>query len=132
MPAVLVVDDESLVREFIARTATHAGWTVTEAADADAALTALAGTRFELVCLDVRLPTRDGLWVADVIHERHPGTAVLFLTGVDELPGTKTLRSGVVGYLVKPFSVDELVAILTRLQDSSPEPPPRPHLRLVK
>lgn len=135
MPTVLVVDDEALVRAFIVRTAAAAGWTAVEAPDAEAALAALTRTPFDLICLDVRMPGRDGIQVADVIHDRHPGTAVLFLTGLDMLPADKTLRSGVVGYLVKPFKTDELLAVLTGLRNTGtepPAPPAHPHLRRVK
>jgi len=134
MPAVLVVDDEAPVREFIARVAAHAGWTATEAPDAESALDALTRSRFDLICLDVRLPTHDGIWVADAVHEHHPATAVLFLTGVDDLPGVKTLRAGVVGYLVKPFQAHDLIAVLASLYDPAREPPqpPSPRLRRVK
>ncbi|MGE0393269.1 MAG: response regulator [Vicinamibacterales bacterium] len=141
MPTVLVVDDEAPVRAFVARTAEAAGWTTTEAADAETALAVLARTHVDLVCLDIRLPGKDGIQVADVVHDRHPGTAVLFMTGLDVLPADKTLRSGVVGYLVKPFESRELLGILTTLHTPGaeppsppppPPPPPHPHLRRVK
>lgn len=133
MPTVLVVDDEAPIREFIIRTASSAGWTASEAPDAESALAALQRHRFDLICLDVRLPKHDGIWLADAVHERYPGTAVLFLTGLDVLPADKTLRSGVVGYLVKPFDASALLAVLDTIHDPAREPPPRsPPLRRVK
>jgi len=130
MPTVLVVDDEAPIREFIARTASNAGWTATEAPDAESALEILNRSHVDLICLDVRLPMHDGIWVADAVYEQHPDTAVLFLTGMDVLPGVKTLRRGVVGYLVKPFQAQDLLAILGGLYDPAQEPPPPPPSRL--
>lgn len=133
MPTVLVVDDEAPIREFIVRTASNAGWTAAEAPDAETALAALARSRFDLICLDVRLPKHDGIWLADAVYARHPDTAVLFLTGLDVLPADKTLRSGVVGYLVKPFEASALLAVLDTLHEPGCEPPPKsPPLRRVK
>ncbi len=134
VPTLLIVDDEAPIREMVARTAARAGWAVLEAASAEDALDLLPHGHVDLVCLDVRLPVRDGLAVADIIHARYPGIAVLFLTGVDDLPAEKTLRPGVAGYLTKPFILQELLDILLTFtpRRGGDDPPPQPRLRRVK
>ena len=132
MPTVLVVDDEASIREVVVRTAALAGWKAEEATDAESALSALTRARFDLVCLDVRLPDHDGLWVADAIHDRYPGTPVVFLTGLEELPASKTLRRGVVGYLTKPFAIQDLLKVLLGVPQVAGDPPAAAPLRLVK
>ena len=64
---------------------------------------------------DIRMPGRDGLWLAERIRQSYPETAVIMATGVQEVgPAVKTLRQGVIDYLTKPFGRDRLQEAVTR------------------
>jgi DNA-binding response OmpR family regulator len=97
---VLVIEDESRIRSFLARALEEEGFAVDGADNGlDGLERALRGT-YDLVVLDLLLPRLDGLHVLRELHRRSP-----------ELP-TK-LRGfdlGANDYLVKPFAVDELMA----------------------
>jgi two-component system, cell cycle sensor histidine kinase and response regulator CckA len=96
---VLLVDDDDMLRELLARTLADAGYSVITASDGDEAL-ALASTLHEelgLVVTDIRMPVMDGLTLAANLAEFRPPPAILFISGFAgpaQLPGP---------FLTKPF-----------------------------
>lgn len=82
-PAILVVEDEILVRLLIAEELRTAGFTVVEAANADEALTILqSATPIELVMTDVRMPgSMDGLDLAAAVRSMCPETKIIVASG---------------------------------------------------
>lgn len=108
---VLVVEDEARIRAFLARAFEVEGFAVDVVQDGEHGLErALAGS-YEFVILDLVLPGQDGLDVLGELHRRRPALPVLILSARSDM-ATK-LRSfelGAVDYLVKPFSLDELLA----------------------
>ena len=116
MTSVLIVDDEapmrSLLRSWVER---EGGASVIEAATAEEGLSvALAQSPAVALC-DIRLPGEDGLWLAAQIRIHQPQTAVVMTTGVLEFgAAVNSLQSGVVDYLVKPFSRERLSEALSR------------------
>ena len=109
-PRVLVVDDEPIVREVLARYLSHGGFAVDSAADGEAALEAFDARRPDLVLLDLMLPRLDGLEVFERIRA-HGSTPVIMLTAkgqeADRITG---LDRGADDYVTKPFSPREIVA----------------------
>ena len=112
--SVLIVDDESRIREILSRWLTPAGYETREAADADLALEALAISPADVVLCDVHMPGRDGLWLMGKIRERFPEIAVVLATSDDAVPPTTSLQPGVVEYLVKPFTRESVLAAVAR------------------
>src|SRR5829696_6022675 len=82
--AVLVVDDEALLRMLASDVLEEAGFEVVEAASADAALVALQShPEIRVVFTDVDMPgSLDGLGLARVVQERWPGIGVLVVSGI--------------------------------------------------
>ena len=107
--SVLVVDDEGAVRELLARWLAGGRYTVQTAAGADEALERVRSAPPAVALCDIRMPGRDGLWLAEHIREEAPDTAVIMATGVhDAGSAVASLRQGVVEYLTKPFGRDRL------------------------
>jgi DNA-binding response OmpR family regulator len=107
---VLVVDDEPMVREVLARYLEKEGFAVEVAEDGEQALAAHATTHPDLVLLDLMLPLVDGLEVFRRIRERAP-TAVIMLTAKgEETDRVVGLELGADDYVTKPFSPREVVA----------------------
>ena len=101
---VLVVDDDSMLREVVGRAIGDAGYRVLLAASGEEAL-ALASTldgQLGLVVTDVRMPGMDGLQATKILSEKLPETAVLIFTAYSErsLLG-RGLESGAKGYILK-------------------------------
>ena len=107
---VLVVDDEPMVRDVLARYLEKDGFVVETAEDGEGALTALQRSAPDVVLLDLMLPRIDGLEVLRRIREgRAPPVIMLTAKGAetDRIVG---LELGADDYVVKPFSPKELVA----------------------
>jgi DNA-binding response OmpR family regulator len=107
---VLVVEDDQYVRMAVAHVLRREGMRVSEAANGDAALAALAADPPDVVVLDRMMPGVDGLEVLRRLR-RHSGVPVLLLTAMgaddDKVAG---FDHGADDYLVKPFGTRELVA----------------------
>ncbi len=108
---VLVVDDETYIRDLVGTALRYEGFQVTEAADGRQALDAIRSTRPDLVVLDVMLPDVDGLEVTRRVRSEGIRVPVIFLTArdatEDKIAG---LSVGGDDYVSKPFSLDELIA----------------------
>jgi putative two-component system response regulator len=109
---VLVVDDDTRVREMLARVLTINGYAVTEAGGTDAALAALARDgEVPLVISDLNMPSRDGRELLREVRHRYPDTAVVMLTGNDDVAtAVECLKIGASDYLSKPVQVQEVRA----------------------
>jgi DNA-binding response OmpR family regulator len=128
--SVLVVDDEPTIAEIVARYLERAGYEARIAHDGPEALAAWDERAADLVVLDLTLPGFDGLEVMRRIRsDERDRTGIILLTARDkESDRIVGLRLGADDYVVKPFSVAELVArvdAVLRRVDTSPaaEPP---------
>jgi DNA-binding response OmpR family regulator len=120
---VLVVDDEPIVREVLARYLEKDGFVVDVAEDGEQALAAYDAATPDLVLLDLMLPRLDGLEVFRRMRELRP-TAVIMLTAkVEETDRVVGLELGADDYVTKPFSPREVVArVRAVLRRSAPSP----------
>jgi two-component system response regulator MprA len=113
---ILVVDDESAVREAIERALRLDGYDVAVAADGREALETLDVRAPDAVVLDVLMPQVDGLDVCRRLRDRGDRTPVLMLTARDAVADRVAgLDAGADDYLVKPFALEELLARLRAL-----------------
>jgi DNA-binding response OmpR family regulator len=113
MSHVLVVEDDVHIRDLIALHLGLEGLEISAVGDGREALTQLAGTRFDLVVLDLMLPGVDGVTICKTLRRSGPNTdtPVLMLTARGEEADTVIgLESGADDYLAKPFGVREFVA----------------------
>jgi two-component system response regulator ResD len=120
---VLVVDDEPIVREVVARYLARAGYEVDTAADGDAALAAFDAETPDLVLLDLMLPRRDGFEVFEGIRRRSPTPVIMLTARGDETDRVLGLDLGADDYVAKPFSPRELVARVGAVLRRAPAPP---------
>ncbi|GEM72128.1 DNA-binding response regulator [Sphingomonas aquatilis NBRC 16722] len=107
-----MVDDEPAIRRLLRQTLERAGHDVIDAADARAALAAVAQDAPDAVLLDLGLPGRDGLELVPVIA-RTPGIALLVVSARDATEDkVAALDLGADDYVTKPFDSEELLARL--------------------
>ena len=110
MTTVLVVDDEPMVRDVVARYLAREGFEILEAADGAEARAIIERTALDLVVLDVMLPGRDGFALIDVIRE-WGDSGIVLITARDGLQDRlRGLDGGADDYVVKPFELTELVS----------------------
>jgi DNA-binding response OmpR family regulator len=108
--SLLMVEDDANVADTLGELLAGAGFTVTRAASVAEARSALLGGMFQIALLDVGLPDGSGFDVAKLLHERSPGTVMMFLTAYgtpeDRIRG---LEIGADDYVTKPFNFRELL-----------------------
>jgi DNA-binding NtrC family response regulator len=112
---VLAVEDEPLVRMFVADFMDEAGFKVIEAVSADEAMTLLqARPDVQAVVTDIEMPgSMNGLGLAKVIQERWPGIGVVVTSG-RERPGPDDL-SEKVAFLAKPYLPDTVINVIRQM-----------------
>jgi DNA-binding response OmpR family regulator len=112
---ILVIEDDASVRQLMAKHFRRQGYDVSEAEDAAAAMTkAKSGSTFDLILTDVHLPDDSGVHLARLIHAEAPLSPIIFVTGdPDAQMAREALETeGAAGYLVKPFRLFELDAVV--------------------
>jgi two-component system OmpR family response regulator len=111
---LLLVDDEDNLRSMLEAALRHSGFDVHPAANGRDAIDAVGRVKPDLVVLDVQLPDLDGFDVCKRLRSSGDRTPVLFLTARDATEDrVRGLTLGGDDYLVKPFSLEELVARIT-------------------
>jgi DNA-binding response OmpR family regulator len=128
-PKVLVVDDDSTVREVVMRYLVREGYRVEESSDgADALERALADPP-ELVVLDLMLPSLDGLEVCRQLRLSAPVPVIMLTARDEEGDRIAGLELGADDYVAKPFSPRELTARVKAVlrRTSGPLAPARPN-----
>ncbi len=109
--AVLLIEDEPGIVDFIARGLEAEGFTVAVELDGLAGERTALRESFDMVVLDLMLPGRSGLEILQALRVAKPGLPVIVLTARGEVEDRVTgLESGAADYLAKPFSLAELVA----------------------
>ena len=110
---ILVVDDDPQVRATIVRALEELGYQTGEAADGAAALAALRSSEPpSLVILDYVMPGMDGAETARAIAAIDPGLPIVFSTGHAALRALRAAAGEEAAVLEKPFTLDELDALL--------------------
>jgi len=112
MALILIVDDESSVRQVLARWMQGAGHEILEAESADAALKVIEKQPAAVVFCDIQMPGRDGLWLTAELRKRYRETAVVLATQVSTVAPQISMQAGVLAYLVKPFSRESVIHAL--------------------
>lgn len=121
---VLVVEDDPAIRRGIVAALSFAGYEVLEAADGPRGLALAEAAEVDLVLLDVVLPGTDGLEILQRVRETRPTRPVILLTArAAEDDRVGGLAAGADDYVVKPFSVRELLARVEAVLRRSPERP---------
>ncbi|MBI1949357.1 MAG: response regulator [Deltaproteobacteria bacterium] len=110
----LLVDDDDVFRQRLARALTERGYAVRDVKDGAAALAAARAESPEYAIVDLRLPGMSGLDVVRELRALDEHTRILMLTGWGSVPtAVEAMRLGAVGYQQKPCTVDEVLAAFT-------------------
>ena len=108
---VLFVEDDKSIAHFVQKGLRENYFAVDLAYDGDEGLYLALNERYDLLILDIMLPKVDGTEILKSIRERGIETPVIFLTAKDaEKDIVKGLNLGADDYMVKPFSINELLA----------------------
>lgn len=118
---LLIIDDDTLVRQSIATYLEDSGFEVIQVADGASGLRAIQENSPDLVITDLRMPDFDGLQVLQQLHEQLPDLSVIVISGAGVMSDVVTaLRLGARDYLIKPIiDMEMLVHSVRKALDHS-------------
>lgn len=123
-PRILVIEDDAAIRRGLVDALQFAGYETLQAGDGAKGLEMAVKVDFDLLLLDLVLPEVDGLEILREVRELRPTLPVIVLTARgEEGDRVKGLRLGADDYVVKPFSVTELLARIEAVMRRSPSRP---------
>lgn len=112
---VLIVDDETSLREFLAITLSREGFEVETAASGEEALKRLAEGPVDLALVDLMMPGMDGLETLRRLKETNETISVVIMTAFATTEtAIQALKEGAYDYLIKPFKVEELKLVVQK------------------
>lgn len=108
--SILVVDDESEIREGLELLLKSEGYQVSSAESGQVGLSRLEERPFDLLLLDVSLPDRNGIDMLKEIHRQDPHLPIVLITAYGSIEMARAaFKSGAMDYITKPWSNDELL-----------------------
>lgn len=108
---ILVIEDDPAVRRGIVDVLEYAGYATLEAADGHAGMDAALKANYRLLLLDLVMPGPSGFDILETLRKKRPGQAVIILSARgEEHDRVRGLVNGADDYVVKPFSMKELLA----------------------
>jgi two-component system response regulator HydG len=113
--SILVVDDEYSVRDSLQSWFRKDGYQVRTAENADEALAAMEGGRFDVAVIDVRMPGMDGVQLQDHLRQLDARMEVIMITAFASVEtAVRSLKQGAFDYVSKPIDPDELSHLVRR------------------
>ncbi len=119
MSNILVIDDEERMALLVASTLEDAGYQVTTATDGEKAAEMIGRRGFDLVITDLKMEPLDGLQILEMVKSEQPDCGVILMTAYASAESAVTaMKQGAYDYIIKPFSLDELVMLVERFLKS--------------
>lgn len=116
--AVLVIDDESGMRNFLGRALSSRCRTVKTVASAEEGAILVEEQHFDLIILDISLPGKSGIeWLHELRHTGFYGDVILITAFADMETAIGALRAGATDFILKPFRIDQLFSSIGRCFD---------------
>jgi len=113
--SILVVDDDAGIRKMLSNILEMEGYLVETAENGKEAIEASKKWFFNVALIDIRLPDMEGTELLDKLKETEPKTVKIIVTG---FPSSKNaveaVNRGADGYILKPFDVGELLAMIRK------------------
>lgn len=115
LPSLMLVDDDSDLRDVLARALARRGFNVTTAASAEQAITQARSTTPEYAVVDLKMPGASGLELIRELIALDAQTRIVVLTGYASVAtAVEAIKLGAIHYLAKPANADEIVLALRR------------------
>ncbi|MCI0596507.1 MAG: response regulator [candidate division Zixibacteria bacterium] len=124
---ILVVDDEEMLRNLLARILEREGYAVSTASGGKQALAFLEKSNFQIMISDVKMPEMTGFELLKEVKGKYPRLAVVMMTAFgDENTVEQALGLGADGYVAKPFKSHNLTSEVQRArQKAASQPAPK-------
>ena len=114
--SVLIIDDEPLMRLSMLDALKAVGYEVQDASTGNEGIDKIREGRFDLIITDLRLPGSDGLQILKACKDQSPKTEVIVITAYGSVDtAVHAMKCGAYDYITKPFSMDELLLVVERV-----------------
>lgn len=112
---ILIVDDEELMRRFLAETLVRKNYDVETAGSGKEALAALKKKNYDLIITDMKMPDLSGIELLRKVKESSPQTLVIVMTAYGTIEtAVEAMRLGAFNYLLKPFTPDAIETLIEK------------------
>jgi two-component system response regulator RegA len=124
-PSILIVDDDEVYRNRLARAFVDRGYDVRTGSDYDTAVATATEDSPELAVVDLKMPGKSGLELVKALAEIDPSTKTIVLTGYGSIAtAIDAVRLGATYYLSKPADADDIIGAFARGEAPPLDPPP--------
>src|SRR5574337_516139 len=115
---VLVVDDDTLGREYLCETLMRGGYEVVSASDGLQAITQVGKEGYDLIFLDMKMPGMCGMEALEKVKTISPETVVILMTAYGTIEtAVEAMKKGAYDYIIKPFSPDQIELLISRVNE---------------
>ncbi|HEV2489242.1 MAG TPA: sigma-54 dependent transcriptional regulator [Candidatus Acidoferrales bacterium] len=119
MPAILIVEDEAKMRRLLELNLCEEGFTTHAAADAESGLKLLASEKIDLIVTDFRLPGMNGLEFLQAAKRVNAAVPIVMMTAYGSVESAvEAMKMGASDYVLKPFSLAEMVLVIRKELDA--------------
>jgi DNA-binding NtrC family response regulator len=116
--SILVVDDDTEVRETLSSVLLDEGYLVEAVKSGKEAIRASETAYFDVALIDMELPDMKGIEILRRLKEKQPGMVRIIITGFPSLENAvKAVNEGAHGYVLKPFNMAELLKMIRKRLD---------------
>jgi len=114
-PRILVVDDEQRIRDACRMVLDEEGYMVSIAPDGDVGLRMIKAEHYDIILLDLMMPSLSGFDVLSQVREQHPDTVVIVITGYATLEHSiEAMKKGAFDFIPKPFTPNQLRVVVSK------------------
>ncbi len=114
-PRILIIDDEPRIREACILVLSDKGFEVAAAPDGEIGLQMIKEKHYDIVLVDLMMPTISGFDVLSEVRSHHPDTVVIVITGYATLEHSiEAMKKGAFDFIPKPFTPDQLRAVVDK------------------
>ena len=118
MSSITIVDDEAKIMKLLASQLEAAGHTVSATTDPKQALAQISDTPPDILITDLRMQEMDGITLLKKSRAAAPGTDVVIMTAYASVEtALETMKEGAYDYIIKPFTTDELLMLIGRIEE---------------
>ena len=114
-PRILIIDDEPRIRDACILVLSDKGFDVAAAPDGEHGLQMIKEKHYDIVLVDLMMPTISGFDVLSEVRSHHPDTVVIVITGYATLEHSiEAMKKGAFDFIPKPFTPDQLRAVVDK------------------
>jgi DNA-binding NtrC family response regulator len=124
MTSILIIDDEPKMSGTLARMLARDGYDAEWTDDPESALQKISQRGFDIVLCDLRMPKLSGIDVLESAKRANPDMDFVMMTAyATPQTAVESMKKGAIDYLIKPFAIEELKALIKRIEESKTSSP---------